>query len=47
MTDAAQMLDLLAAEDSEGIEPTIAAGRRTLYSDVRIYFPLLCFRFIE
>jgi exosome complex exonuclease DIS3/RRP44 len=42
MANATQLLDLLAAEGSEEIEPTMAvASRRALYSEVCRYFLLL------
>ena len=35
MKDPTQLLDkLLAAEGSDGIEPTLASGKRTLYPEV-------------
>ncbi len=43
MANATQLLDLLAAEGSEEIEPTVAAARRrTLYSEVCRYSFLPC-----
>jgi hypothetical protein len=43
MANATQLLDLLAAEGSEEIEPTMAAARRrTLYFEVFCYSLLLC-----
>jgi hypothetical protein len=44
MTNATQLLDLLAAEGSEEIEPTMAAAarRRAIYSDVSRCSPASC-----